>query len=94
MHALIDRHRDEILDLAARHGATNVRVFGSFARGEARQDSDLDLLVDMEPGRSLIDTIQLIQELGRLLGRKVDVLTEPALYWMVRRRILAEAKPL
>ena len=86
--------REEILRIAARHGAHNVRVFGSVARGEAREDSDLDLLVDMEPGRSLLDHSELLQDLRELMGRKVDVLTEPALYWLLRRRILREARPL
>lgn len=86
--------RETILRIAAKHGASNVRVFGSFARGDARPDSDLDLLVDMAPDRSLLDTVALIQELESTLGRKVDVVTERALYWLIRRRILQEARPL
>jgi uncharacterized protein len=86
--------RETILRIARKHGASNVRVFGSFARGEARPDSDLDLLVDMAPERSLLDTVAMIQELEAALGRKVDVLTENALYWLIRRRILREARPL
>jgi predicted nucleotidyltransferase len=87
-------HRERILAIAARHGATNVRVFGSVARGEAGPASDLDLLVDMEPNRTLLDRIGLVQELQQSLGRKVDVVTDKSLYWLLRRRILNEALPL
>ena len=65
--------RDEILAIAQRHGASNVRVFGSVARGEAGPDSDVDILVDLELGRSLLDHAQLQIDLEALLGRKVDV---------------------
>jgi hypothetical protein len=91
---LIRAKRNEILKVAALHGARNVRVFGSLARGEAREDSDVDFLVDMEPGRSLLDHSELLQDLQELLGRKVDVLTERSIYWLLRRRILREARPL
>jgi predicted nucleotidyltransferase len=87
-------HRQEILDLAARHGARNVRVFGSVARGDDQPDSDIDLLVDVEPGRTLLDIIGLEQDLERLLGRKVDVLTDVGLSPYLQRRILAEAASL
>jgi predicted nucleotidyltransferase len=87
-------NRDEILRCAAAHGARNVRLFGSAARGEATETSDIDLLVDMEPGRSLLDLIGLRNDLMDLLGRKVDVLTEDGLYWLLRRKILREARPL
>lgn len=86
--------RDEILAIARRHGAHSVRVFGSFARGDARPDSDIDFLVSLDPGRSLLDVCALVTDLGELLGRKVDVVTEASLYSLLRRRILREAKPL
>ncbi|MCS7079429.1 MAG: nucleotidyltransferase family protein [Chloracidobacterium sp.] len=90
----LQRHREAILALAAKHGARNVRVFGSVARGEARPDSDIDLLVKMEEGRSLLDICALSADLRELLGCPVDVVSEDGLYWLLRRRILEEAKPL
>jgi len=86
--------REEILRLAERRGAYNVRVFGSVARGEANENSDLDLLVAWEPGRSLLDHAGLVQDLQELLGTKVHVGTEKSLHWYVRDRILREATPL
>jgi hypothetical protein len=86
--------RAEILEIAASHGARNVRLFGSVARGEDRPDSDVDFLVDMEPGRSLLDLVGLGQELEQLLGRKVDVLTEGSVHPAIRERIASEARPL
>jgi predicted nucleotidyltransferase len=86
--------REEILRIAAKHGAYNVRIFGSVARGEASQESDVDFLVDMEPGRSLFDHVALLQDLEELLGMKVDVATEDALHWYIRDQVLSEAIPL
>lgn len=86
--------REEILRLAERRGAHNLRVFGSVARGEADENSDLDLLVAWEPGRSLMDHAGLVQDLQELLGMKVHVGTEKSLHWYVRDRILREATPL
>jgi predicted nucleotidyltransferase len=83
-----------ILKLARQHGASNVRVFGSVARGQATEESDLDLLVDLEPDRSLLDRIALIQDLEDALGISVDVVTEKALHPAIRDRILAQAHPL
>lgn len=83
--------RDEILRLAERRGASGVRVFGSVARGEANENSDLDLLVAWESGRSLLDHAGLVQDLEELLGVKVHVGTENSLHWYVRDRILREA---
>ena len=91
---LIRKKRSRILAIARRHGASNLRIFGSVARGEAGPESDLDLLVDLEPGRSLLDHIALIQDLEEALGCQVDVVTERALKERYRERILGEAVPL
>ena len=88
------QRREEILRLAGRRGADSLRVFGSVARGEANEGSDLDLLVAWEPGRSLLDHAGLVQDLQELLGMKVHVGTEKSLHWYVRDRILREATPL
>lgn len=86
--------REEILRIAARHGAATVRVFGSVARGDARPDSDIDFLVELERGRSLMDLGGLLSDLEELLGRRVDVVEPAGLHWYIRDRVLAEAKPL
>jgi predicted nucleotidyltransferase len=91
---LVEHRRGDILRLAAQHGATNVRVFGSVVRGEAGAGSDIDFLVDMEPKRSLLDIATLKLDLQDLLGCDVDVVTESSIYWLLRRRILREARPL
>ena len=91
---LLAGKREDILRIAAQHGAQNVRPFGSVARGEAGDGSDLDFLVEMEPGRSLLDLIGLRNDLMDLLGKVVDVVTEDGLYWLLRRKILREARPL
>ncbi len=91
---LLKDRREEILRIAAQHGAHNVRVFGSVARGEARPDSDVDLLVEMESGRSLLDLGGLLMDLQALLGREVDVVTDKGLRDRIRTRVLQEAKPL
>lgn len=86
--------RDEVLRLAALHGARNLRVFGSIARGDAGAMSDVDLLVDMEPGRSLLDMGGLLMDLQDLLGCDVDIVTENGLRPRIRDRVLNEAVPL
>jgi predicted nucleotidyltransferase len=86
--------RDEILRLAAAHGARNVRVFGSVSRGEQGTGSDLDLLVDLDAGRSLMDLGGLLVDLEKLLGGRVDVATEQMLKPRVRTRALVDAVPL
>lgn len=91
---LLRSKREDILRLAERHGARNVRVFGSVARGEADLDSDVDFLVEMEPGRSLFDMGGLLMDLRRILGRNVDVVTERGLNARFRERVLKEAVPL
>ena len=94
IETLLEEKRQEILRICAKHGARNVRVFGSTVRGEAHRDSDLDLLVEFEPQRSLLDQAALVFELEKLLGRKVDVVSEQGIYWLLRRRILNEAQVL
>lgn len=91
---LLEAKREDILRIAARHGARNVRVFGSAARGEADEASDVDFLVEMEPGRSLLDMGGLLMELRALIGRDVDVVTERGLKARIRERVLREALPL
>jgi predicted nucleotidyltransferase len=90
----LERQKKDILRLAKRYGVTRLRVFGSVARGEANPDSDIDFLVEMEPGRSLFDLGGLLVELEDLLHCKVDVVTEKSLHWYIRDRVLGEAKPL
>ena len=92
--ALLREKREEILRLAARHGARNVRVFGSVARGEADAQSDIDLLVEFEPDRSLLDHAALWLELQELLGCKVDVVSEGGVKARIRERVLGEALPV
>ena len=91
---LLKEKREEILRIAAKHGARNVRVFGSVARGEADEQSDIDLVVEFEPGRSLLDHAALWLELQELLGCKVDVVSERGIKPRIRDRVLREAVPL
>lgn len=91
---LLRERREEILQIAARHGALNVRIFGSVARGEAGAESDVDFLIELERGRSLLDRAALILDLERLLGRRVDVANERGLKPRIREQILREAVPL
>jgi uncharacterized protein len=91
---ILQKYRVDILDLAKRHGAKNVRVFGSLARGEDSEGSDLDLLVTLAEGRSLLDLVGLKQDVEDLIHRPVDVVTERALSPYLRERVLSEAIPL
>ena len=94
MNRCLRTHRDAILQLAHEHGARNVRIFGSAARAEETSDSDLDVFVEMEKGRSLIDHVALKQDLEDLLGQEVDVVTEASLHPRIRERVLREGVPL
>jgi predicted nucleotidyltransferase len=91
---VLTRKRDEIAKIAAIHGARNIRVFGSVARGEADEKSDIDFLVEMEPGRSLLDLGGLLMDLQDVRGRDVDVVTERGLNPRIRDRVLREAVSL
>ena len=91
---LLTEKREEILRIAARHGACNVRIFGSVACGEARPESDVDFLVDVGPDHSAFFPGGLVADLEDLLGRRVDVVELAGLHWYLRDKILKEAVPL
>ena len=92
---MLHEQRDRILDIAVKHGARNVRVFGSVVRGEAQLNSDIDFLVDLGEPLSPWFPVGLIQDLEALLGHKVDVVTEKSLHYFIRDRSLSsEAQPL
>ena len=90
----LQQHRQSILDVAAAHGATSVKIFGSVGRGQSTSDSDLDLLVEFKPGYTLLNIIALKQDLEDLLGCTVDVVTEAALSPYIRDQVLEEAAVL
>lgn len=92
--SILRSRRSEILALATKHGASNVRLFGSVARGEDREGGDVDFLVDMQETSSLFDLIGLQQDMERVIGRKVDVLTPNGINRYLKDRILGEATPL
>ena len=94
LNQLIQKKRPEILKIAARHGAYNLRLFGSVARGEADEASDVDILVELEPNRSLLDLGGFLADLEVLLQCKVDVVTERGLKKRIRERVMQEAVPL
>lgn len=91
---IVEERREEILRIASGYGASDVRVFGSVARGEAGSHSDIDFLVELESGRSLFDLGGLQMELQALLGRRVDVVTARGLKARTRERVLREAMPV
>jgi predicted nucleotidyltransferase len=91
---LLQSIRQEILQIAMRNGAYNVRIFGSVARGEARPDSDVDFLVNLEANRSLLDLARMLRELQSLLDCPVDVVTEAGLRPRLRSQVLKDARPL
>jgi len=94
VRSLLHERREEIERVAASYGARRVRVFGSVARGDDHSESDIDLLVEFEPGRSLMDHAGLAMALEELLGRKVEVASERGLREKVRERVLNEASAL
>lgn len=90
----VRERRDDILAVASRYGVDHIRLFGSVVTGVAGPESDLDMVVRYPEGTSLLDHVAFGQDLEDLLGRPVDVVSEPALHWFVRDRILSEAVPL
>ena len=88
---LLQEKREDILRIAKKHGASNVRVFGSVARGEAGPESDVDFLVELEPTRSLMDISSMVVDLQELLGHSVDLAEPAGLHRLVREKILKEA---
>lgn len=94
MHPLIEGHRDELRAIARRRGMASLRVFGSMSRGDARDDSDVDLLVTLAPGTSALALGGLLLDAQELLGRRVDLVTEASLHPALRERVLADAVPL
>lgn len=91
---VINKNRKNILRIAALHGASDVKIFGSVARGEDNETSDIDFLVKLESGRSLLDHAALLIDLGDLLGCKVDIITEKGLKEKIRARVLSEVVTL
>ncbi|MEI8397164.1 MAG: nucleotidyltransferase family protein [Rhodospirillaceae bacterium] len=91
---ILRTRREEVMALAARHGARDPRVFGSVARGEERPDSDVDLLVGWEEGRSLFDLAGLKLDMEALLQRPVEIISEKDVHWSIRDSVLREAMPL
>jgi len=94
LNKLIVHNCDAIKKIAQRYNAVNIRVFGSMARGDAKCDSDVDLLVDLDVNTSLLDRIALTQEIEDLLGRKIDLVTPDKLHRVIKERVMKEAIPL
>ncbi len=94
LQQILQEKRQEILEIAAKHGAYNVRIFGSAARGEADEASDIDILVELEEGRSLFDLGGMLMDLENLLACQVDLVTVRGLRKRIRERVLREAVPL
>ena len=91
---LLESKREEIIRIAAKHGARNVRIFGSVARGECDDASDVDFLVELEPGTGLLQHAAMIRELEELLGRHVDAVSDRGLRPRVKERVMREVMPL
>ena len=94
MHSLIESHRAEIRGLAERHGLRDVRIFGSMARGDAEDTSDVDLLVTLRPGRTGLALGAFLMDVQDLLDRRVEVVTERSLHAALREQVLEEAQIL
>lgn len=85
---------DKVISIARKHGAVTVSVFGSFARGNPGPTSDLDILVEFEPGRSLFDLVRLERELSDVLGLEIEVVTPNSLHPLIRERVMEERVPI
>lgn len=94
LEVLLREKREAILEIAERHGAKYIRVFGSVSRGESGENSDMDFLIELEEGRSLLDHSRLILDLEKMLGCRVHVLTPASLHRLIRDKVIAEAQPL
>ena len=94
INSSLQKKREEILTIAHEHGIQSIKLFGSVARQEDQNGSDIDLLVSFEEGRSLFDLIRFKQEIEDLIGRPVDVVTENSIHWTLKEDILSEATPL
>ncbi len=94
LNRLITNNRNAIKEIARRYNATNIRVFGSMARGDADPDSDVDILADLDTNTSLLDRIAMTQEIEDLLGRKIDLVTPDKLHRIIKDKIIKEAVPL
>ena len=94
LKTVLKQRRSEIFQIADKYGVHNIRIFGSVGKGTEKPDSDVDFLVDLERGRSLLDLGGMAFDLERLLGRKVDIVTEKGLHWYIKETILNEAEPL
>lgn len=94
INEIVKPKREEIFRIAQRYGARNIRLFGSMARGDADESSDIDILVDLEPGRSLFDLGGLLMDLEKVLGRRVDVVTEKGLRGRIHDQVMREAIPI
>ena len=91
---LLKAKREEIIEIARKHGAYNLRIFGSLARGEGNEQSDIDFLVEVDPVHSPWFPAGLVADLEDLLGVPVDVVTRDGLHWFIKERVLEEARPL
>ena len=94
VHELLKRNRDDILQIASKHGVTDIRIFGSAARGESKEDSDIDFLIEVNGPTTPWFPGSLVADLEKLLGRRVDVVEPEAIRKPLRERILREALPL
>lgn len=91
-YEMLQQHRNEILSLASSHGAVSIRVFGSVARGDDTENSDIDFLVNMDKGRSLFDMAKLQFDLENLLHKQIDLVSEKGIYHRLKNVILSEAR--